>query len=242
MENDSVEETLSKLFAAELEARRLHDRLAATGAESGGRDAVVAAAVARIAAAEPSAAEPSAAEPSAAEPSASQPSGEQRSAEEATATLICVARLLGEFDGPDVADALIDVLDSEHPEVRSEAGEQLQGLAYDRFKEVALAVERALGRLAAGSNALVELPFVLAEIPEGGVTKLLEKFLAHADAEAVASALEALVEVGDPSALDAVKALLGDERRTRLRDDDADEPEVTLGELAADAVELLGQG
>ncbi len=236
MENDSVEETLSKLFAAELEARRLHDRVAAMGTEPGGREAVVAALVARIAATEPGAEKDSAKKDSA------EHSADHRGAEEATATLVCVARLLGEFDGPEVADALIDVLNSEHPEVRNEAGEQLQGLAYDRFKEVELAVERALERLAVGSNALVELPFVLAEIPEGGVTKLLSKFMAHDDPDAVASALEALVEVGDPSALDAVKVLLGDKRRTRPRDEEADDTEVTLGELAAEAVELLGQG
>jgi HEAT repeat protein len=217
VENDSVEFILSKLYAAELEARRLHDALAARGAEGPGRDEVVAAAVAGIGQAK------------------------ELEGEAATARLVCLARLLGEFEGADVADALIDVLDSEQPEVRNEAGEQLQGLAYDRFKEVALAVERALGRLGAGNNALVELPFVLAEIPEGGVTKLLEKFLEHSDPDAVASAVEALVEIGDPAAAKALAPLLGDERRTRARDDEVDETEVSLGDLAAEAIELLGQ-
>ena len=218
MENDSVEEVLSKLFAAELEARRLHDLLAAKGADDPGRAEVVSAAVAGIREAK------------------------QLEGEDAAARLVCLARLLGEFEGQEVADALVDVLDSEHPEVRNEAGEQLQGLAYDRFKEVAVAVERALERLAVGSNALVELPFVLVEIPEGGVGKLLEKFLQHQDPDAVASAVEALVEIGDPAAVTALQALVGDERRTTLGEDDADDTEVSLGELAAEAVELLGQG
>jgi len=159
---------------------------------------------------------------------------------EASMRLVCLARLLGELDGEAVADALIDVLGSEQAEARHEAGEQLQGMAFDRFKEVARSVERALDRLPQGSPALVELPFVLAEVPEPGVAALLARFLRHADADAVAAAIEALVEIGDPAACDALEALCDDERISTIADDEA-QMEVRLGELAREAVQLLRQ-
>jgi len=206
-----VEATLVRLFDAEREARTLHDALA-----SRGRDVMMDAIVEAMA--------------------------QTRDADdlEATVRLVCLARLLGEFDGAQVADALIDVLGSDYAEARSEAGEQLQGLAYDRFKEVALAVERALEAADESSNALVELPYILAEIPEGGVVKLIGKFLHHADGDVVAAAVEALVEVGDPAAIPALNALRGDERISSLGEQDEDS-EVQVGELVAEAVELLGQ-
>jgi HEAT repeat protein len=207
---EQVEATLAKLFDAEREARQLHD-----GLVSMGREAVLGAVTDAIAAA----------------------SAQESS--EATIQLVCLARLLGEFDGADVTDALIDVLNSDELEARSEAGEQLQGLAYDRFKEVALGVERALERFGEDSNALVELPYILVEIPEGGVVKLLTKFLSHTDADVVGSAIEALVEVGDGAAVGALKALTNDDRVSSLGEADI-ETEVRIGDLAQEALEMLG--
>src|SRR5205085_5458536 len=86
------------------------------------------------------------------------------------------------------------------PEGRVSAGEALESLAFERFKEVALGIERALGRLSKGSPALTELPFLLAEVGEPGCTKLLGRFLKHEDPEAVAAAIEAMAELGDPAA------------------------------------------
>jgi HEAT repeat protein len=208
---------LLKLFDAEREVRRVHDELTSRATDGSGRDELVRAIRAGI--------------------------GQAGSAapEEAAVRLVCMARLLGELDGADVADALIEVLDSEHPEARNEAGEQLQGLAFDRFKEVAEAVERALVRLSpTGSHALVELPYVLVEVPEPGVVPLLSRFLKHGDPDAVAAAIEALVEVGDPAAVGALNALVDDPRTSILGEEDQ-ESEVTIGELAAEAIELLEQ-
>jgi HEAT repeat protein len=213
-EQPGVRERLSNLFEAERLARGLHDQLVEAGT-GGARAELMAAIVEAIG------------------------EGATLEADEATVRLVCLARLLGEFDGDDVADALIDVLDSDHPEARSEAGEQLQGLAYDRFKEVAQAVERALVRFDDGANALVELPYILVDIPEGGVTKLLGKFLAHGDADVVAAAIEALVEVGDPSAIGALGAL-SDDTRVSVLGEGEEETEVQIGELACEAIELLG--
>jgi HEAT repeat protein len=213
-EQPGVRERLSNLFEAERLARGLHDQLVEAGT-GGARAELMAAIVEAIG------------------------EGATLEADEASVRLVCLARLLGEFDGDDVADALIDVLDSDHPEARSEAGEQLQGLAYDRFKEVAQAVERALVRFDGGANALVELPYILVDIPEGGVTKLLAKFLAHGDADVVAAAIEGLVEVGDPSAIGALGALSADTRVSVLGEGE-EETEVQIGDLAREAIELLG--
>ncbi|MCC6528223.1 MAG: hypothetical protein IT373_36590 [Polyangiaceae bacterium] len=210
----TVAASLKKLFDAERHARHLHDELAS--APRGDVLAAVRAAVTE----------------------ATGGKGEVLEPDEASLRLVCVARLLGEFEGPEVVDGLIDILASEHPDARSEAGEQLQGLAFDRFREVALGIERALGRLPQDSPALVELPYVLVEVPEGGVLKLLERFLALESADAVAAAIEACVEVGDPAAVRALRPLAEDERKTAIVDDEGVD-EVTIGDLAADAIELL---
>jgi hypothetical protein len=153
--------------------------------------------------------------------------------------LVRAASLLGDLHGAAAVDLLIDVLASDEPEARHAAGEALEGMAYDRFKEVALGVERALGTLPAGSPALSELPYLIAEVPEPGAAKLLGLFLQHKDPEAVAAAIEALVEVGDPAAAQMLAPLASDTRVVQLEDDEGEEGKVTLGELATEARELL---
>jgi HEAT repeat protein len=93
--------------------------------------------------------------------------------------------------------------------------------------------------LPAGSPALSELPYLIAEIPEPGAAKLLARFLRHADPEAVAAAIEALVEVGDPSVAPLLVPLEKDTRSVQVDDDEGEEGKVTIGELAAEARALL---
>ena len=212
---NDIETSLDALFTAERESRRLHDELTDEAVRN--RASVLRALVGVI---------------------ADTKDGDDEA--EGAIRLVSVARLLGELEGDDVVDALIDVLDSEIPEARSEAGEQLQGLAYDRFKEVALGVERALKRLGEGSAALVELPYLLVDIPEGGVVKLLGMFLKHADADAVAAAIETLVILGDASVVKLLLPLQGDTRVSVIGEDE-EQNEVTVGELAIEAIELLRQ-
>jgi len=159
--------------------------------------------------------------------------------DEASLRLVQIAELLGDMHGPRVVDQLIEILASQDPEARRAAGEALSALAFDRFKDVALGVERALARLADGSPALAELPYLLAEVPEPGVSRLLARFLAHRDPDAVASAIEALVEIGDPAALPLLEPLAADTRRVELEDDGGTEGEATIAELVAEARTLL---
>jgi HEAT repeat protein len=162
--------------------------------------------------------------------------------DETSLRLACLAELLGEMEGPRVVDLLIDILGIEDGEARRVAGEALSGLAFDRFKDVAMGVERALARLSEGDLALAELPYLLAEVPEPGVAKLLARFLGHSDPTAVASAIEALVEIGDPSALALLEPLSGDPRRVELEDEGGTEGDATIGELVSEARTLLSKG
>ena len=154
---------------------------------------------------------------------------------EAVVRLVRVAELLAEVPGDEATDLLVDILGTEHGEARLSAGEALAERGYSRFKELALAVERALDRLPPTSVALEELPYLLAEIPEPGVTKLLGRFLALDSAEAVSAAVEALVEVGDPAGAKLLAQLEKDSRTVSV----AGDATITIGELAREAGELL---
>ncbi|MDB4947165.1 MAG: hypothetical protein JWP97_6699 [Labilithrix sp.] len=159
--------------------------------------------------------------------------------DEASLRLARIAALLGDLEGPEPIDLLIDILGSDSAEARVYAGESLEGLAFDRFKEVALGIERATDRLPKGSPALTELPFLLAEVGEPGCVKLLGRFLKHADPEAVAAAIEALAELGDPAAIPLLIPLEKDARQVQLDEEDGEGERVALGDLAYEAREIL---
>ncbi len=208
----AIDKTLNELFDAERNVRRLHDELASLPPNDL-LDALSGALTAAL---------------------------REANEDEASLRLVRIAALLGEHEGPRAVDALIDVLSSDHPEARRAAGDELEALAYERFKEVALGVERALKRLPLGSPALPELPYLLAEIPEPGVLKLLGQFLTHADPDAVAAAIEAIAEMGDTAAIKMLEPLAHDDRTVELADDGSDATsEASIGELASEAIELL---
>lgn len=156
---------------------------------------------------------------------------------EAAIALVPVAEVLGELEGPEVCDLLVDVLGSDEPEVRFTAGRALQDLAFDRYKEVAEAVERAATRLPKGHHALRELPYVVAEVGEPGAPRILAKYLSHADPEVVAAAIEALASIGDPAALPSLERLVRDGRTVQIEDDGG--TQVSLGTLAQEAIEMI---
>jgi HEAT repeat protein len=161
--------------------------------------------------------------------------------DEGALRLVRLASLLGELEGARAVDLLIDILGSEEPEARHTAGEALEDLAFERFKEVALGVERALERLPAGNSALLELPYLLGGIGEPGVRKLLGRFLAHEDPEAVAAAIEVFVDMGDGGAASLIAPLERDTREVSLEDEEGEEGTATIGELATEAKKLLAE-
>lgn len=157
--------------------------------------------------------------------------------QEATARLLRLADLCAQVPGPAMADALLRLLDDEEPAVRVAAGEAILDVAYERYAEIAHAIERCLERRDAGP-AMSELPWILAEVAEGSALTLLSRFLRHDDADVVAATLEALVQLGDPDAIEAISKLRGDKRRTTMEDLD-EEAIFTIGELADDALKEL---
>jgi hypothetical protein len=161
------------------------------------------------------------------------------SEQEANLRLVRVAELLADLEGARSVDLLIDVLACDSPEARLAAGEALEERGYARFKELALGIERALDRLPTTSPALVELPYVLAEIPEPGVHKLLGRFLKSKEPDVVASAIEALAQAADPEAIKLLTPLQSDPRPVSMEDAEGEEATVTLGELAKEAIDLV---
>jgi HEAT repeat protein len=157
----------------------------------------------------------------------------------AEARLVCLARLLGEVAGERSVDLLIDVLASEPPGARVEAGEQLLGVALDSFEDLAAGVQRALDRLPPDSPALLELPYLLAETRHDRCGEPLAALLGHPAGDVAAAAIEGLVLVGDPAAIERLAELEEDARRCSVGADEGAPVDATVGEVARQAVELL---
>jgi hypothetical protein len=161
----------------------------------------------------------------------------ERDAAEAEMRLERLADLCAQVAGPLPVDALIDILDEDSPRARVAAGEALLDVAFERYAEVARAVERALDTNRSGV-VMSELPHVLAEVDEPGSVALLRRFLRLEDADAVAAAIEGLAMLADPSVIADLEALANDEREVVL-DGAEEELAATIGELATEAAEAL---
>ena len=142
-------------------------------------------------------------------------------AEEGALRLERLADLCSQVPGPQMADALISILDDDEPSVRHAAGEALLDVAYDYYAEVARAIDRVLDVGSTGPG-MCELPFLLAEVGEPGATKQLKRFL----------------KSESPEVVDALRALANDEREVTIVDFE-DETKATVGQLATEAVAAL---
>ncbi len=158
--------------------------------------------------------------------------------EEGSARLIRLSDLCAQVQGPRMADTLLNILNHEDPQVRVAAGEALRDFAYDRYAEIARAVERLFARDAHGP-ALSEIPWILAEIAEPSALPLIARCLKHNDPEVVASAIEALAEIGDAEAIALLEPWVKDKRVVEL-DEGETAFSTTLGELAREAIDELG--
>jgi HEAT repeat protein len=213
-ERDAIQSVLAELFSAQRKARKLAEEIA-----KGPAEIVLSVLVGAIAQAR------------------AQDRDESRLLE-----LESISQILGRIPGPRAVDALIDILGSEDAPARHAAGIVLEEVAYERFKEVALGIERALETLSPDHLALTELPYLLVDVPEPGVVKLIHRFLDHSNEEVVAAAIEAAVEIGDPASIPKLARLENDKRLVELDDEEgADEADgsVTIGELAKEARLML---
>jgi HEAT repeat protein len=157
---------------------------------------------------------------------------------EATMRLERLADLCAQVPGPRMTDTLIAILDDPEPRVRVAAGEALTDVGFERYAEVARGIERALERKADGLG-MSELPWILAEIAEPSALSLLRRFLDHANPDVVAAAIEALAQLQEPGAISDLKRFVSDKREVIIEDFEY-ETKTTLGELARDALEMLG--
>ena len=148
-----------------------------------------------------------------------------------------LADLCAQVDGPQMVDALIAILDHDAPSVRVQAAEALVDVGFERYAELARGVERAI---ADGKqlNALQELPWALVEIAEPSARPLIARLLAHREVEVVASAVEALAELGDPAAIADLTPLQDDPRPIELEDDEGLQS-ATLGDLVSESIAAL---
>jgi HEAT repeat protein len=160
-------------------------------------------------------------------------------ATEASMRLERLADLCAQVPGPKMADALIRILDHDSPQARVQAAEALRDVGYDRYAELARAIERVLDRKHDG-QAMLELPWVLAEIGEPSALPLIKRFLGHAEGEVVASAIEAVMSLGDPAAIELLQPLTEDAREVEL--DDMEGESATIGDLALEAIAALEGG
>jgi HEAT repeat protein len=156
---------------------------------------------------------------------------------EAILRLERLADLCAQVPGPAMVDALLRILDDDEPSVRAGAGEALLDVAYERYAEVARAVERAL-ECGMDGPAGSEVPWIIAEIGEPSALALLRRFLTQKSPETVAAAIEAMAVAGDPAAVKDLERLVDDKRIVTIDDLD-EEGSATLGELATEAIEEL---
>ena len=147
--------------------------------------------------------------------------------------------LCAQVPGATMVEALIAILDDEQPTVRVQAAEALVDVAFDRYAEVARGIERVLDKQHSGP-AMQELPWVIAEIAEPSAVPLISRFLTHSDAEVIASAIEALLRIGDPGAAPVLRKLVDDPRVVVVEEGD-EEFTSTLGELASQALDELAE-
>ena len=126
-------------------------------------------------------------------------------------------------------------LGSENATVRMLCGDALMHIAEDDLELLKPAVEDVLKK---GGTAAEEMPFVLLEVDDPEIPKILEKFLKSSEGEVVAAAIEALIEIGDPDCEAALKALVDDKREVTL-DEGMEDETTTIGSLAQDAIAML---
>lgn len=158
--------------------------------------------------------------------------------EEATMRLERLADLCAQVPGPNMTDTLIAILNHAEPRVRVAAGEALRDVGFERYAEVARGIERALSETMHGP-AMSELPWVLAEIAEPSAIPLIRRFLDHQDPDVTAAAIEALAQLEDPEAEQDLRRFV-DDSRTVILEDLEDEEKTTIGDLAKDALTMLG--
>ncbi|MDD5305799.1 MAG: hypothetical protein PHU25_00620 [Deltaproteobacteria bacterium] len=150
--------------------------------------------------------------------------------------LFRVIEMLSELDVSDAPRILGQGLEHDNPDLRMLCADGLVEIGGDGIDRLMPLVEEALS---SGGPKAEEMPFVVAELDDPKVGKILMRFLELKDINAVAAAIQALAERCEASALPSLKKLEKDKRMVTY-DDGCDEGEqCTIGELAKDAIEMI---
>ena len=150
-------------------------------------------------------------------------------------TLIRCAEMLVGVMTENVVKTLTLGLDHDNPTVRLLAGDAITHVAEENIELIKPAVEEVLK---SGGTAAEEMPFILTELDDPEVEKILERFLGHKNPEVVASALEALTEIGNPDIIPVLEKLV-DDPRTVASDAEMGDEDTTIGQLAKDAIAII---
>jgi HEAT repeat protein len=159
--------------------------------------------------------------------------------EELIAALTPVATLAGTLDSPKALSVLLPMLSSEEPVVRMTAGESFLAMLERDLTTLEPALRTWLEKLTPGDIALSESAYLLGELGAPECVPLLGVILRNKDPEAVAAAIEALVELGDRAALPLLKPLFKDGRLATIEGEDGGEERLSLGALAQEAAEII---
>lgn len=165
--------------------------------------------------------------------------GAKETDERTAMRLVCAADLLGDVGTPEASRLLVKLLSHEEEAVHFAAGDRLKELLYDRYGEVARILEAEIDKNALSDNALGEAAYLLAEVGEPGGAKIIAKLLKHKDADVVGAAIEALASLGDPESVRLIEPLKNDKRKVSAEDEVGDWDEVTVGDIAEDAIRHL---
>lgn len=150
-------------------------------------------------------------------------------------TLIRCAEMLVGVMTEDIVKTLSLGLDHDNPTVRLLAGDAITHVAEENIELIKPAIDDVLK---SGGTAAEEMPFILTELDDPEVEKILEKFLAHKEPEVVASAIEAATEIGNPEIISTLEKLTEDSRVVAADAELGDE-ETTIGQLAKDAIAII---
>jgi hypothetical protein len=151
-------------------------------------------------------------------------------------TLVRCAEMLVGVMTENGAKILCDGLGHPNPTIRLLSGDALTHMAEENLEILKPAIDDILK---GNSSAAEEMPFILSELDSPEVLELLERFLAHDSGEVVASAIEALIEIGDPQGADALEKMVDDTREVTLDEEMTVEDTTTIGQLAKDALTIL---
>lgn len=125
-------------------------------------------------------------------------------------------------------------------DIRQLSGEALITVAEDDFDEIIPAVDFAVEDK--GGIVASEMPYVLSSIEDPSVAEQIAgqiiRFLDHDNIEVVVAAIESLADVGDPSAVPSLERLLEDDR-TVPADEELNTEEMTVGQVAKEAIEII---